>query len=403
MLEYDVIICGAGPAGLATGISILHYNKKAKILVLESRQEVSEEKCAEGMSESWFKHMKTFGKYLRSNLKSKCLANRISGVLLILPSGKQIIFRDKKADGWILDKQYFLKNLASIFKKKGGKLELGVNIVGPVIKNGVVYGVETHLGNLIRGKCVVDATGLNQNIWRKALDITEPIDKEDIEICFQYKVEDCNIENPDLIRIYFGSIIAPGGYGWLFPKGKNKANVGLGCQGTRVGNVLRYQERFWKILNLNGKIVSRKGGTVATFEMPDKFVWSNLACVGESARFTNPIHGGGTGPALFGGYILGKHLANAIKKKESFEETLVKYQDDMKERRGKVHGYHYKAKNLLQSLSDEEMETIFSTINSDEWLKSMKFTKRDVLAIIGRVSKKDLKLGLKITKYLGLG
>jgi len=327
----------------------------------------------------------------------------MSGTLLILPSGKEIIAREKIPNGWVLNKDYFLKNLAAIFKKMGGQLELGVNVVGPVVKNGIVYGVETHLGNLIRGKCVVDATGLTQTIWRKVLNIKEPIDKDDIEVCFQYKIEGCKIENPDLIRIYFGNIIAPGGYGWVFPKGKNKANVGLGCQASRVDNVLPYQERFWKILHLDGEIVSKKGGSVSSFNLPGNFVWSNLACVGASARFTNPIHGGGTGPGLFGGYIIGKHLVNAIKKKESIEKALVKYQDEIKETRGKAHEYHYRAKRLLQSLNDDEMEIIFSFMTPDEWLKSMSFTKREVLGIISRISKKSLKLGLKITRYLGLG
>lgn len=403
MSEYDVIICGAGPAGLATGISTLFFDKKAKVLVLENREEVGEEKCAEGLSEDWFKHMKNFGKYLRSKLNPKCFDNKMSGTLLVLPSGKQIIARDKKPNGWVLNKDFLIKNLADIFKKMGGQLELRVNVMGPVVNNGLVYGVETHPGELIRGKCIVDATGLTQTIWRKALNINEPIDKNDVEVCFQYKVEGCNVENPDLIRVYFGNKFAPGGYGWVFPKSNNRANVGVGCQASKVDNVLPYQESFWKMLNLKGKIISKKGGTVSSFNLPENFVWSNLACIGESARFTNPVHGGGTGPALFGGYILGKHLADATKNKESVEEALKKYQDEIKDTRGRAHAYHYRVKSLLQSLNDNEMEIVFSSMNSDEWLESMSFTKKEILSIIGRISKKNLRLGLKVTKHLGLG
>ncbi len=85
------------------------------------------------------------------------------------------------------------------------------------------------------------------------------------------------------------------------------------------------------------------------------------------------------------------------------EDALRKYQDEIKETRGKRHDYHYKAKNLFQSLNDDEMEIIFSSISPDEWLKSMDLTKREAFRIIGRVSKKSLKLGLKVTKWLGLG
>ena len=402
MSEYDVIICGAGPAGLSTGISTLFYNKKAKVLILENRVEVGEEKCAEGLSKDWFRHMKRFGKYLLSNLHAKCFENEIFGTDLILPSGKRIIVRDKKPNGWVLNKDYLLKNLNAIFKKMGGQIELGVNVVGPVVKNNIIYGVETESEKLMRGKCIVDATGLTQNIWRKTLNIKEPLNKDDLEVCFQYKVEGCKIENPGVLQIHFGNNIAPGGYGWVFPKGKNRANVGIGCQASRVENVLPFQEGFWDMLNLDGKIVSKKGGIVSSFKLPEEFVWSNLACVGESARFTNPIHGGGTGPAMFGGYILGMNIANAIKNNEPMEEALLKYQNEIKDVRGKAHEYHYRTKNLLQSLNDDEIEIIFSFMTPDEWLKSMSFTKREILSIIGRIYKKNLRLGLKVTRYLGL-
>lgn len=401
MLEYDVIIAGAGPAGLSTGISTLFTNKDANVLILESREEVGEEKCAEGLSKDWFKHMKKFGKYLYSRLDQKCFDNAMFGTVLVLPSGKRIITETKKQQGWILNKDYFLKNLSNIFEKMGGEIRRGTSVKGPVVKDGLVLGVEVD-GQLVKGRCIVDATGLNQLLWRKALNIDEVIDKKDLEVCYQYKVVNCSIEEPKFVQIYFSNEIAPGGYGWVFPKGKDRANVGVGCQGSRVTSAVPYQENFWKMLNLGGEIVSKKGGTVDSFNLPETFVWSNLACVGSSARFTNPVHGGGTGPALFGGYILGKHVGNAIKNRTSVKKALTNYQQEIKSVRGKEHYYHYRVKNLIQACNDDELETIFSYINADEWMKSMSFTKQDILRIISRISKKNFRLGLKVIRYLGL-
>lgn len=403
MRKYDVIICGAGPAGLTTGLSILKTDKNVNVLILESRKEVGEEKCGEGLSESWFKHMSGFGKFLRSKLDSKCFDNKIRGTKLILPSGKEIIAKEKKSYGWTIDKDYFLKNLASIFEKIGGEIQLETKVKGPVIKGKIVYGIETDKREMIRGECVVDATGLNQNIWRKVLNITEPIDKEDIEVCCQYKVKECDVGDPDIIQIYFGNEFAPGGYGWVFPKSSGRANVGVGCQGSRVKSAVPFQEKFWRMLGLGGEIISKKGGTVSCFPLPESFVWSNLTCVGASARFTNPIHGGGTGPAMFGGYILGKHLGEALRKNEPLERALINYQEEIKSGRGKAHRYHYRGRNLLQSCNDEELEIIFSSIEPNEWMKSMSFTRQDVMKILGRISKKSMRLALKITRYIGLG
>jgi digeranylgeranylglycerophospholipid reductase len=402
MSEYDAVICGAGPAGLVTGISILYHKKDAKVVILECREDISEEKCAEGLSKDWIKHIKGLGKYLLSNLQNKCFENEIFGTDIVLPSGKHIISSTKKPNGWVLNKDYFLKNLSAIFKKMGGQIELGINVEGPVMKNNIVYGVETESEKLIRGKCIIDATGLTQNIWRKALNIRDQFNKDDLEVCFQYKIEGCKIENPELLQIHFGEKIAPGGYGWVFPKGKYRCNIGIGCQGSKVENVLPFQEEFWNMLNLGGKIISKKGGTVSSFNLPEEFVWSNLACVGESARFTNPVHGGGTGPAMFGAYILGMHIANALKNNELIEKALIKYQDKIKETRGKAHEYHYRAKNLFQALNDDEIEIVLSSMGPDEWLRSMSFTKTEVLKVIGRIYRKNFKLGLKVTRYMGL-
>ena len=77
-MEYDVVICGAGPAGLSTGISILFLNNDTKVLILESREVVGEEKCAEGLSESWFLKMSDYGLFLKSKLKEKCFENDLS-------------------------------------------------------------------------------------------------------------------------------------------------------------------------------------------------------------------------------------------------------------------------------------------------------------------------------------
>jgi flavin-dependent dehydrogenase len=266
-----------------------------------------------------------------------------------------------------------------------------------------VYGVETAEGEMIKGKCVIDATGLTQTIWRKALSITEPIDKKDIEICCQYRVVDCEVRDKDLLQIYFDEKFAPGGYGWIFPKKKNRVNVGVGCQGSRVMSAVPYQERFWETLKLDGEIVSKKGGTVESCNLPESFVWSNLACVGSSARFTNPVHGGGTGPAMLGGYTLGKNIGNAFIDKTPVEEALLDYQKEIKSSRGREHEYHYRAKNLLQACSDEEIETILSSINIDEWLRTMSFTKEEILRVISRIYSKNFRLGLKVTKYMSVG
>ena len=44
--------------------------------------------------------------------------------------------------------------------------------------------------------------------------------------------EDLSEFDPDYCIIHLDQDIAPGGYGWVFPKGDNKVNIGLGVEKT---------------------------------------------------------------------------------------------------------------------------------------------------------------------------
>ena len=54
---------------------------------------------------------------------------------------------------------------------------------------------------------------------------------KDMESCFQYSVSNININQKQMV-MYVGSKFAPGGYLWIFPKGNNYANNGIGISGN---------------------------------------------------------------------------------------------------------------------------------------------------------------------------
>ena len=45
---------------------------------------------------------------------------------------------------------------------------------------------------------------------------------------FDHGKEDETFFTPDYCLIHLDQFIAPAGYAWVFPKGKNKVNIGLG-------------------------------------------------------------------------------------------------------------------------------------------------------------------------------
>ncbi len=62
------------------------------------------------------------------------------------------------------------------------------------------------------------------------------VDRHDVEstgrhiMYFDKGEEDLSDFDPDYCIIHLDQDIAPGGYGWVFPKGENKVNIGLGVE-----------------------------------------------------------------------------------------------------------------------------------------------------------------------------
>ena len=90
-------------------------------------------------------------------------------------------------------------------------------------------------------KLVIDATGVDINAkkWTSKLYKSwRRIDRRDLESTGRYIMyfdqgeKDLSEFDPDYCIIHLDQDIAPGGYGWVFPKGENKVNIGLGVEKT---------------------------------------------------------------------------------------------------------------------------------------------------------------------------
>ncbi len=61
-------------------------------------------------------------------------------------------------------------------------------------------------------------------------DLETHIDFRDMESAVQITAANIPVDQ-NTLYFYFGKDVAPNGYFWIFPKGHNKANIGLGVSG----------------------------------------------------------------------------------------------------------------------------------------------------------------------------
>ena len=140
--------------------------------------------------------------------------------------------------------------------------------------------------------------------------------------------EDLTEFDPDYCIIHLDQDIAPGGYGWVFPKADNKVNIGLGVEKSildqrnkRLGkkdNVASLMEEYLQRnkaiknakLSQDPEDINNNTGVfqVSVRRQNDCMVSGGYVLVGDSARMPKPIDAGGIGPALIAGTILGKNI-----------------------------------------------------------------------------------------------
>ncbi|MEF8874328.1 MAG: NAD(P)/FAD-dependent oxidoreductase, partial [Candidatus Thermoplasmatota archaeon] len=229
-IDCDILVVGAGPIG-STAARFAAKNGAEKVLVIEKRQEIgSPVRCAEGVSLSWLDE-------LRIDDPDDFIKWRVKGAKLYSPCGKKMTIGKEIAGdevGGVLERDIFDKEMAVLAADEGVDFMLKTRARDVIKEDGEVVGVKAEkMGEKfeIRADLVIGADGFESQIgrWAGVYDAPKPAD---IMTCFQYRLSDIEFD-ADHTHFYLGSV-APGGYLWIFPKGEDKANVGLGLQLSRL-------------------------------------------------------------------------------------------------------------------------------------------------------------------------
>ena len=203
---------------------------------------------------------------------------------------------------------------------------------------------------------MIGADGVESRVGRWA-GLNTTCKLQDMESAVQMTLTNINVE-PDTCYFYFGEKVAPGGYLWVFPKGENTANVGLGIAGIygRQKHALSYLEEFIEKNFPNASILTVIAGGVPCAKTADKIVTHGLMLVGDAAHQVNPVSGGGIISGMIGGKIAGQIAGEAIKKNDL--NLIFNYENEWRKTLGQRHERYYKIKQFIYKFSDEKLNEI---------------------------------------------
>lgn len=381
--RYDVIVVGAGPGGSITAKTCAKAG--LEVLLIEKRQEIGDPvRCAEGVGkEGLLKHIKP---------DSRWIAAEVKGSKILAPDGTEIKMSEGASSGkagYTLERKVFDRVLAQQAAMAGAEVMVKTRATGLMRNNGSITGIhamymgETHE---IKADIVIGADGVESKVGRWG-GIDTSLKPGDIDTCAQFLVS--NIDAGEYSKFFLGEKYTPGGYVWVFPKGKNLANVGLGILGSKCGNdrPISLLHKFMGTYMPQGKIIELVVGGVPVSGPIKQTIANGLILVGDAARQSDPLTGGGIINAMDAGKIAGEVCIRAKEKGDYSIRTLKEYEDRWRATIGKELSKSLMVKNLLIKVSDEQLNQLAHSLSGIDTSK-MELTK--VLPILFKKNPKIL-------------
>ena len=379
--SYDIVIVGAGLAGLAASIELGKEN--IDILVVDRKQEIGcPKRCAEGLGLGWFNR-------LDLKPKKEWAVQQIHGAALHAPNGEGVQMKRTENMGFVLERKIFEKDLAMQAVKAGAKILLKHQVVAAKRKdNEVILTVEANNQTKeVKTPLVLACDGVD-SLTAKMLGLNTKLDLNETDAGYQYEMTGISGYDENLLHLYFGTDVAPRGYVWIFPKRDGTANVGIGIGAYEEKTAKYYLDKWIKKQDglKNGSIIEVNAGAIPVGGFLDEMQADNLIVAGDAGHMVDPIHGGGIGIALEGGRLAAKHALKAIKEKKYSNEDLKDYTKDWYDTRGNELKKRLKGRHLLEQLNDDDFNYLAGSITMDEALKigNGALTKKDKLLLLSK-------------------
>ncbi len=315
----DVVVAGAGPGGLYAalgalkcGLSVYVFDKKEVIGVpVRCGEYFPVRREMEYLLPNAGEYMYVF------DVPEETVDNVCKRIRVISPKGREFEF---DFEAYVLDRTILEQGLARDVEGLGGTIELGV-AVDLFARNGQLV-VGRNKSDGVKARVVIAADGFPSRIAKSAGILTDDyLIPNNVAINYEYLMSDLDVDQ-SVTEMYLGSEFAPGGYGWIIPKGNRSANVGIGIRTSysKRKDGRAYLDYFLHKCSLSRKkLEPGKTGPIIADVLPvdgplERTYSEQVMAVGDAAAMVMPTNGGGISTAMITGAIAGQVAAEHLQR-----------------------------------------------------------------------------------------
>src|SRR5579883_3342844 len=349
--DYNVLIVGGGPAGLAAAESAAKQG--VHVLVLERQNEIGYPIHTSGGS--WISDMKALS-------VPEQLYHPITNVVFLSPQ-REVSLHYNPAVACVVDVRGLYQHLAQRAITAGATLRMRHTVEQTLMEGDRIVGVtaKNHVGERVklRSAVTIDASGFSRHVGVRA----------GMGAAFhrygygaEYDLYAPNYPQDELYLI-MGSQFAPRGYAWAFPRGNGRVRLGVGvlhpdCEEDARGYLDSIMRDLPQLVDKfrDASPIEYHTGLFPSEGPLERFSRDGLLLAGDAAGHGSTLVGEGIRFAIYSGQMAGAVAAEAIRANDTSAAFLERFDKQWRARFGRDMDIAYMINKRIANYSDDQWD-----------------------------------------------
>ena len=349
---FDVIICGAGPAGCTAALALGTSGLKTGLIEKESFP--GNKVCGDAIPAYVPKILGTINQEYSNafaRLEPKEIVNTCR---IVAPNGKILDLKYPES-GVICKRQVFDNFLFELTRQLSNLTVYQATAVKDITIENNLAVISTSKNQLLKARLVIGCDGAHSLTKRKLSD-SEVNQKHSTGVVRTYfkNVKDIPAAT---FELHFLKGIIPG-YFWIFPLPDNQSNVGIGLPSAIIKSKrINLKKELLNIIETNPFLKNRfseaemvsdiKGSIIPLWIQKAGISGRSFMLCGDAALLADPLTGAGIGQAMISGRYAGWHAIKCFEQGSFSSEFLSGYDNAVYKKLWKETSSHHFIRKLI--------------------------------------------------------